>query len=126
MKIQKTFSMGCRMPGNIVLDVLRGVAAQPYQKAWTVDVDQKTHQVVIACFRWSDTKREIVPGVKIKILESVNPDLMFNHVTAELEVLGLKHVLSVKKILKDFEDLEKAFKKGFEIYPKPYRVFNSH
>lgn len=121
-KVQESVRVVHRQPGHVVIGILSEVFSIPRQKQWALDVDEETNNILVHCFRQKGHKAEIVPGVKIKVVEPVDPECMFGHITLELVIEGLLNVLSGKKINEDFAQIKDELKKRFEGCA-PYRVF---
>lgn len=111
-----------RQPGHVVLRILREVFSIPRQKQWALDVDEETNKILVHCFRQKGRRAEVVPGVQIKIVEPVDPECMFGHLTLELVIEGLINMLSGKKIQEDFEKIKKELKERLDVCG-PYRVY---
>lgn len=120
---QDTVLVAHRQPGHVVIGILNEVFSVPLQKQWRVDVDEETNNILARCFRQKGSKEEVVSGVKIKIVEPVDPECMFNHITLELVIEGLLNVLTGKKINEDFSQIKDELKKRLEGCA-PYHVFD--
>jgi len=119
---QDTVFVAHRQPGHVVIGILNEVFSIPRQKQWAMDVDEETNNIIVHCFRQKGHKAQVVPGVKIKVVEPVAPENMFNHITFELVIEGLINVLSGQKINEDFAQIRDEFKKRFEGCA-PYHIF---
>lgn len=121
-KAQESVRVAHRQPGHVVIGILGEVLSVQRQKQWELNIDEETNKILVHCFRQKGRKAEIVPGVKIKVVEPVDPECMFNHITLELIIEGLINVLSGKKIQEDFDKIKEELKKRFGDC-MPYRIF---
>jgi hypothetical protein len=124
MKNQKLIYFRTRVPGKKLIDTLRQVISMPHNKQWMVDVDEKTNQVSILCYRCSGSKVKVVPKVQMKIVGPVVPDHAYTSVTFELDVEGLRNIFAEGKFLDDFESIKREVSEVLKRYQvRPFRAF---
>lgn len=121
-KVQESVRVVHRQPGHVVIGILREVLSVQRQKQWALDFDEETNRILAHCFRQKGHRAQVVPGVKIKVVEPVDPECMFGHITLELVIEGFLNVLSGKKIQEDFEKIKEELKERFGVCG-PYRAF---
>lgn len=121
-RAQESVRVAHRQPGHVVIGILAEVFSATRQKQWAMDIDEETNNILVHCFRQKGHKAEVIPGVKIKVVEPVDPERMFNHITLELVIEGLINVLSGKKINEDFAQIKDELKKRLEECA-PYHIF---
>lgn len=121
-KAQESVRVAHRQPGHVVIGILTEVFSVPRQKQWALDIDEETNNILAHCLRQNGHKAEVVPGVKIKVVEPVDPECMFNHITLELVIEGFINVLFGKKINEDFAQIKDELKKRLEECV-PYHTF---
>lgn len=119
-QIKATWWMNCRMPGSVVLEVLKKVASRRYEKHWAAEVTEEG-KVVTRCLSPKKSGLEIVSGVHIETSEISVAD-MFCRVEATLIIEGALNILLANRILQDFKDMGEEFQKGFAEYTQPFRV----
>lgn len=124
MNTQKVFHFGCRIPGELLVNMLAQATALPLKKSWQIDPDDETHLVSLICVRCHGRKMEAIPSVQIKIMEPIFPDRMYTSVTFQLVVVGAFTLFTERAVRADFEDMKKQLTESLKRYQtRPFRVF---